>query len=199
MLGIMKTVNIYFFNDLSDKAKQKAIEQNRDINIFHDWYEIVYEDVSNIAEILGIDIENIYFSGFYSQGDGACFEGTYSYNKGAHKKIKEYAPNDETLHKIATQLWDLQSENFYRLSATIKHSGHYYHKYCTDIDVYNENDSMYHADEETAEFVRERLRDFMQWIYNSLEKEYEHLTSDEAVAETLAINEYEFKENGERF
>lgn len=186
------------FDKLSDETKQKAIEKNRDINVYYEWYEPIYEDVKRVGEILGIEIDKIYFSGFWSQGDGACFEGVYSYNKGAHKMIKEYAPKDETLHHLANQLWDLQSENFYKLSATIKHKGMYYHKYCTDIDVYNENDSMYYADNETAEFVRERLRDFMEWIYNMLEQEYEYITSDEAVAESLKANEYEFNEKGEK-
>jgi hypothetical protein len=39
----------------------------------------------------------------------------------------------------------------------------------------------------------------MRWIYKSLEREYNYLTSDEAVAESLDANEYdfEFNEDGE--
>ena len=35
-----------------------------------------------------------------------------------------------------------------------------------------------------------------RWIYNYLQKEYEHLLSDEEVFETIICNEYTFDENG---
>jgi hypothetical protein len=50
-------------------------------------------------------------------------------------------------------------------------------------------------DEELAE----ALRAFMKWIYRQLEREYDYLTSDEAIAESIIANEYEFTEEGERY
>jgi hypothetical protein len=38
--------------------------------------------------------------------------------------------------------------------------------------------------------------DLSQEIYKSLESEYDYLTSDEIIAESLIINEYEFTEDG---
>ena len=136
----MKTVTIqmYQFNDLSDTAKEKVLENFRDINVgFDGWSDDATEDAEEIGRILGIDIENIYFSGFSSQGDGACFEGRYSYRKGSGKELIGYAPKDKELHRIARDIFNLQRRNFYRLEAKVKHSGHYYHKRCTEIDVFN--------------------------------------------------------------
>src|SRR3546814_8987198 len=77
----------------------------------------------------------IWFSGCWSQGDGACFEGDYSYAKGALATIRRYAPKDVALHRIADALGSIQRRNFYQLSARISHRGRYYHEYSMDIVV----------------------------------------------------------------
>lgn len=188
-------INLYKFNELSEDAQKKAIEKLRDVNIHSDWHDSVYEDAKQIGQILGIHINNIYFSGFCSQGDGACFTGSYSYSKKAHKKIREYAPKDEELHCIADRLFDLQSKHFYGINAEVEHRGHYYHEMCTYISVYSVfTDGLLYYD--LTEDVKDVLRDFMRWIYRQLEKEYEYMTSDEAIAETLRINEYDFTIEG---
>jgi len=131
------TKYVYKFDELSESAKQKAIDDYRQDGIDYDWYDAVYEDARQIGEILGIKIDNIYFSGFSNQGDGACFEGSYAYTKGNTKEIKDHAPQDEELHRIARELQKLQKKNFYSLSAKVKQSGHYSHEYCTEIEVYD--------------------------------------------------------------
>ena len=47
----MKTIkiNLFEFNELSEQAKQRAIEKNYDINVEHDWWEFTYEDAKNIG------------------------------------------------------------------------------------------------------------------------------------------------------
>ena len=186
------TKEVYKFEELNEETQERVIEDNRDINVDYQWWDFSFDDIKEIGKILGINIKNIYFSGFYSQGDGACFEGDYSYEKESVKKIKEYAPLDEELHKIAKDLYLLQKKHFYRLSANVEHNGHYYHEFCTNITVYDDNIS-----DDTTEGIKEILRSFMQWIYSTLEKECEYLTSDEAIKDTIIANEYEFTEEGE--
>ncbi|MES2727569.1 MAG: antitoxin of toxin-antitoxin stability system [Bacteroidota bacterium] len=191
---------IYKFEELSADAQRKVIEDNYDINTDYEWYDCVYEDAKEIGKIIGLDIDKIYFSGFSSQGDGACFKGSYSYQKECVKKIKEYAPIDEKLHSIAERLYNIQKENFYKISATIKQSGHYYHEYCTAINVYKDGDFMYFdGADKVEEEITDCLRDFMRWIYKTLDAEYEYLTSEDAIRETLEANEYEFTKDGNRF
>ena len=47
--------------------------------------------------------------------------------------------------------------------------------------------------------VVEALRDLARWLYRQLDCEYAHITSDEAVDETIAINMWTFTAGGERF
>lgn len=205
--------NVFQYDELDDRAKERA----RDWYSRHvfedscDW-EFVYEDAANVAEILGIDLRqrrvqlmggghryepSIYFSGFWSQGDGACFEGTHRYAKGATKKIREYAPQDKELHSIADELQAVQKRHFYKLVASMSHTGHYCHSGCMSVEVYHIDDE-YRDIGDAEDDIRQLMRDFADWIYDRLESEYDYQTSDEAVEEAIRANEYEFDENGER-
>ncbi|MCK5603675.1 antitoxin of toxin-antitoxin stability system [Candidatus Pacearchaeota archaeon] len=194
---------VFKFDELSEKAQQTAIEKLYNLNTDYNWWD--YEDAKQAAACIGIEIDDIWFSGFSSQGDGACFEGSYSYQKGGVKAIKDCAPQDERLHQIAMNLQETQRKSFYGLSATVKHSGHYYHEYCTDISVSECRtlrdgcESEGYASIEAHEAIEEALRDFMRWIYKQLEKDYYYLTSEEAIKESIEANEYEFTGNGERY
>jgi hypothetical protein len=187
---------VYQFDELNEDAKEKAREWWREGGMDYEWYDAVYEDAKAIGELMGIEIDKIYFSGFSSQGDGACFEGSYAYAKSSVKAVIEYAPQDSELHRIVKALAAIQKLNFYQLTATVKHSGHYYHEFCTNIDAQRADDSF--ATEGLDE-LKELLRDFMHWIYRQLETEYDYLNSDEQVDETIRINEYTFTEDGNRF
>lgn len=211
----MRTVEteVYKFDELSDRAKEKARDWYRQTALDYDWYDSVYEDAATCGNILGIDLNQkpvklmgggtrcdpaIYFSGFSSQGDGACFEGTYSYAKGAAKKIREHAPQDTELHRIADELQALQRRYFYSLEATMKHRGHYSHSHCMEFTVTAERDNLPPLTGDAEDALPELMRDFADWIYSQLEKEYEWLMSDEQVDESIRANEYEFEEDGSR-
>lgn len=188
---------LFAFNELPEDAQRRALEDLYDINTQDSfWYEYILDDAKEIGAIMGIDIDQIYFSGSSPQGDDACFTGTYSYKKGAVKAVKEYAPLDETLHKIAQDLFEVQKRNFYGLSAIVSHSGHYYHRYCTDIAVDYDSPNCQELSDEAESDIIDTLRDFMHWIHSSLEAEYYYLTSEEAIKDTIDANDYEFTENG---
>ena len=141
---------VYRLNELSDAAKDKARAWYREGGFDYDWYDAVYEDFQRIAEILGLNLKTrtvrlmgggtrqepcIWHLGFWSQGDGACFESWYSYRKHAPRLIREHAPQDTELHRIADALQAVQRRNFYQLCADASHRGHYYHEYCMAISV----------------------------------------------------------------
>jgi len=197
MTQIIETT-VYSFDELSDAAKEKARDWYREGALDYDWYDSVYSDAKEAGRILGIEITDIFFSGFCSQGDGACFEGRYSYAKQSAKKIREYAPQDTILHSIADSLQAIQAESFYSLEASVKHRGHYSHEFCTDIDVFDGRSGDC-APVDVAEAITKELRRLMKWIYRQLEADYDYLNSDESVDETIKINEYTFTESGRRF
>ena len=206
-----QTITIYKFDELSDEAKQTAIDGNRYWNVQDfDWWDSSYEYFAEAAGLFGLDIRQtrkslmdgtfrydptIFFSGFSSQGDGACFEGEYSYKKGAIKATKQALPTDSYLLRLVRDLQALQQRNFYQLTATVKHRGHYNHSGCMDITVDRADGKAFSGGDE--ESLKQLFRDFADWIYSHLEKEYDYLTSDESVAESLSANEIEFTEEGQ--
>ena len=213
MPDIIETT-VYRLDELSDAAKDNARAWYREGGFDYDWYAFVFEDFQRIAEILGIRLKTraarlygggtrqepqISFTGFWSQGDGASYQALYAFRKNATREIRGYAPKDTRLHAIADDLQVAQRRNFYQLRADVSHRGHYYHEYCMAISVERDSPTWQDMTDDAEEVVTEALRDLARWLYRQLEQEYDHLSSDEAVDETIAANEYTFTEAGRRF
>ena len=196
MKNITKTTTVYNFDELTETAQNNALELNRDINISPWWFDCTTEDFKEIGSKIGIDIDDIYFSGFWSQGDGACFTGNYSYKKGAVKTIKKEYPHWQELHDIAQQLQSEQKRFFYGITTTVNNKGHYNHENSVQIESYDNNKEDYASESCT---IGDTLQDFMRLIYSTLEKEYNYHTSDDAVKEYLIEHEFQFLECGEEY
>lgn len=197
-----KVINIYKFNELSDKAKEKALDNARDraSEDFSDFYgEDIQLQAIEIGALMGIEITKIFWSGFSSQGDGACFIGEYKYLAGAVEKIKEYAPNDKRLLEIAVSLSNAQVRHEGQLTASIssRNGSRYCHENTVTIDVdHPDEDLTYNCYAEESEAIREALKDFMRWIYKQLSEDYFYQISNEALIENINANDYEFTEDG---
>ncbi len=213
MPSVIETT-VYGFEELSDAAKDAARAWYREGGFDYDWYDAVYEDFQRIAKIVGLDLKTrsvrlmdggtrhdprIWFTGFWSQGDGACFETKYSYRKGASIRIRDYAPQDVELHRIADALGAIQRRNFYQLCAEATHRGRYYHEYSMAISVTRGSPTGQDMTGDAEVSVIEALRDLARWLYRQLEREYGYLSSDEVVDEAIAANGYTFTEAGRRF
>lgn len=204
---------VYRLDELSDEAKEKARAWYRAGAFDHDWYDCVYEDFERICKILGIRLDTraarlygggtrgkpcIWFSGFSSQGDGACYEGRYSHAKAAPRKIREHAPKDDELHRIADALQAIQRRNFFQLHAVVTHRGRAHHELSMAISVERDSPVSQKMTSNAEDTVIEALRDLACWLYRQLEREYEYLTSDAVVDEAIVANEYNFTEDGHR-
>ena len=198
MRTIMVEKALYQFHELPEDAKQYAISTYWG----EDWdYESVFYDAKQIGKCMGIDIDDIYFRGFGSQGDGACFTGYYRYAKAGVKAVMEYAPQDKELHRIAKELQDVQKKYFYKLRSEIKHRGHYYHEMGMSIETIHTDGDMNRYDcrgpsDDDENDIKEALSDFARWIYTRLEEQYRYETSEEAVLEACEANGYEFDSKG---
>lgn len=211
VITIEKTV--FKFDELESSAKETALDYFRCSIETYDYSESVLDDAETIAALIGIDFDTvqvplmngsfrtkpkIYWSGFSSQGDGASFLGCYEYKKGAAKAVKAHAPSDKKLHAIVDDLQAAQKKHFYSLYARIasgRLANHYCHENTVSIEVTDSRDE-YRDIGDSEEKIAECMRDFMRWIYRQLEAEYEYQTSEEAIKETIASNEYEFTESG---
>jgi hypothetical protein len=191
---ITKQYEGYTFAELGEDAKNRVRSWYCEDLPY--WDEFIKEDFKTIAGLMGVAVKNIYYSGFWNQGDGAMFTGSYSYAKGSVQAVKGYAPKDETLHKIAEALRDLQRPYFYGLSATVKHHGHYYHENSNIVTVHNDL-TWQEVDDSTEVGIAEALRDLMMWLYRQLEAEYSYQTSDESIEESAAANEWYFTKRGQ--
>ena len=205
---------VYELEELREAAKEQARAWYRETCLDHAWHDCVYEDFETICRILGITLKtspvklmgggtrekaHVFFQGFWSQGDGASFEGSWSHAAGSARAIRTHAPRDAELHGIADVLQAVQRRNFYQLNATIRQRGRHCHEYTMAIEVERDSPTWQPMTDGTEDTVVEALRDLARWLYRQLEREYEYLTSDAAVDETIAANGFTFTETGRRF
>lgn len=190
------------FDALDERDKAKILDKHRHWNTEVDWWDSAYDRFKEDMDAKGIHVTNIYFSGFSSQGDGACFEGAV-YDWPVFLKALGY--DNHVLIDFAKDTW----------SFNVKHRGHYYHENCTSFHMefplpedYEEWDflQVYGCGEELrdaalitalsvhsgnaleAQFT-DAFKDHMRDLYRRLEEEHEYLTSDEVVLETLDAND----------
>lgn len=190
------TVQAYTFSELSDKAKDKARQYHHDAYMSDGfWYRGILDDAKEVGKILGFDIDNIFFSGFGSQGDGASWAGDYRYEKGAPAKVADYTGNNAELIRIAHGLQDIQRRHFYKLRASVSRAGYYSHSHTMRADVEDSSDPYRDVGNADGELLK-LFRDFAGWVYNNLWTDYDHLTSDEAIAEDFDANEVLFTADG---
>lgn len=195
-------MKVYKFDELSEYAKERAIEKNREINVeYWEWYDSVYDTFKEKYSDL-FEITNIYFRGFWSQGDGAMFE----YDGITDKLIDEFIAQlkfSPLRKKIVKDLvyFSGSGEQYGRYSHehSCKHSINVEHNYQVSWGRYPNIDSLLDDLQIMFEaFIEERYIELAQELYSMLQSEYEWLTSDEEISETLIANEYEFNETGER-
>lgn len=213
MPSIIETT-VYEFHELSDDAKEKARAWFREGLGDWDWHEFIFDDFEEICRILGFSLKTrsvrlmgggtrqkpcIYFSGFSSQGDGACFEASYAYEKGAPRRIREHAPNECVLHRIADELQEAQRKSFFQLRGESRHRGRYYHAYSMDISVERDSPAAQSISSSAEETVAESFRDLAVWLYRQLEREWDYMMGDDYADDGIVANEYTFTESGGRF
>lgn len=183
------------WDQLDKSSQQKLIDKYRDIDTDHGWWEYVYEQFKEKCNELGIEVDKIYFSGFWSQGDGACFEGSVR----DWEKFLTGMGKPE-LYEVTKKLEASDSSMDIHPMMSWTHSGHYYHEYCVtfDSDLYIENP--YDANDDPLRHTAwgavhgdggplyphedamiDHIRGLMRNLYKQLECEYDDLSSDEQV------------------
>jgi len=168
----MKTIeiNLYKFQELSEEAKQNAIEKLSNINVSHEWWDSTYEDAKNV----GIKLQ--YFE--LDRNKSATGEFIDSPQEVANKIIKEHGEQCET-HKTALKfLSEIEKINSREVGNTEEEE-----RQEADIEDVNE------------EFLKDILHDYA----NILQEECEYLQSEEAIIETIEANEYDFTEDGKLY
>lgn len=169
----MRTIRtkVYKFDELTPEAQWKAIENLADINVMHEWWEFIYEDAKQIGLIINSFDEHS-CTGKLEVSLMECCDLI-------HKNHGEQCAT----YKTATDFELKWNELVTKYSDGIT----------TDkVSEENESDFDNQADELETEFKHSLLEDYRIL----LNREYEYLTSREAIEESIRANEYEFLPNG---
>lgn len=178
------TVTGYRLNELTPAAQTAAFKEWLENN--NDTFDgdYVVEDMIECARPLGIEIEHIYWSGFFQ----ACFVGAYSYNPHWKKLLENYCPNYLELKEIGERLESVH--NIYGEYSAVIYKTNYRndHENSVEISVEAENEDNLIQLQIEVEYI---LKDFMREIYRRLQEEYEYSQS-EANFQELANDVYDW-------
>jgi hypothetical protein len=195
------TVQVYQFEELSDKAKEKAREWFKDKVLNNDFQhetDSITESFEEKLEEYGYPTDNVNWSLSYSQGDGMAFYGRI-----------------DTLEKVAERLLDERKLKRFKtlvnagleLILNIKRNsyGSHYSHYNTmyiDSDIYPSficNGNYKKIEKFCEEFIELIIKD-VKSVSKELEasgyKQIEYYYSNEYVDQEIIGNEYEFTEEG---
>lgn len=185
-----ETKEIYTFEELSEKVQQKVIEKNRLINIDDAgyWYMCIFWNWQDRLAEKGFSDAKIWFSGFCSQGDGACFD--------ADVNLDVFLADNKFRHlrKVKDHIFvSIKKNNF---------AFRYSHEKTRYVDCYIDGPAtgatarLDALVEKLAETIESERYSLSCEIYRDLRDSYNSMISDEAVKERLVENDYEFYEDG---
>jgi hypothetical protein len=166
----------------------------------YDWWDDLYEDFTTDCAKLGIRVNDITFSGFYLQSDGAAFTGrVYVYEWMEHKGFDVTHPaaylacrDDGSYVRLETGRGNNMRANLEEYTNQTAPSGIF-----TGLDqeaweyLVEEQISDLSLEDEVLSFCEELAHK----LYIDLRDEYDHLTSEEMFIEHCEANEVTFEEN----
>jgi hypothetical protein len=204
---------LYTYDELAPAAQASAREWYREV-VARDPCRLEYAegDISHTLEALGVvlDTHGLVWSGFWSQGDGASFTGTWTYDPDALARVRADQPGDGRLHAAiddllaaahtiaSTPAWGGVRPTIW---ADVTRRAHrLVHEHSVEIGVWamstEGTECAIGGAQEGA--VVDALRDLMRWAYRQLEAEHEYQNSDEAIGEMIECHAYEFLATGRR-
>lgn len=161
-----KQYEVYTLGEVLDKA----IEKQWDINVDYEWWKDVYEDAKMVnIKITGFDLDRASYCKIKvidTYETAHLIIDSHGLECDTYKLATEFLANRDKLVDEAPKDEDEEFENEYELDGKLD-----------DLD---------------SEFVGALSEEYRIM----LQKEYDYLTSREAIEETLRANEYEFYADG---
>ena len=180
-------VRLYSFEELSEESKKKAIQENINTNVDHEWWDDIYSN----AEEQGIEIES------FDTGRGNSCEIKLIQNISS---VAENMVYTYTLNNVEEQIDIVKEsisflEDYRRLNRVIEALSELEEgdlKELLDID-----EALTDSKEELNDITEEYKKNLSNFFLGTLRDHYEYLTSDEAIKDYLIHNQGEvFKEDG---
>lgn len=205
------------FLQLSYRAKSHAVTEYGQPP--DDWYEEIINRAKEEAPARGFNIDEVLFTGFHSQGDGASWTGFVDLVAfiAYHSKPED---KDYAEHTILVELikdgWCEEKVEISRIGFYYNHSG--------TMRSAGIDDRLYYADELSAidrgileganvqelaksidyeyllnqldEWLLGKAQKYADEIFKQLKEEYEHYTSEEYFKDLCDINGWRFDQRG---
>ena len=165
------TRTLYLFSELSTSARDRAIEKLWDLNTDHEWWDYTYDDATTAGlKITSFDIDRHDISGRFIESAEACAQAIQD----------NHGPDCDT-RKCADAYLAIRD-------SVIDNA---------PKDENGEFESERNLDDKLDDLDKEFRHDILEEYLSILSKEYDYLTTREAIEETVEANEYEFTEKGD--
>lgn len=214
----------FTYEELTPKAQEKALAWFGE-SLDYEWWQHVYANAKEDGKEKGFDIEDIRFSGFWSQGDGASWTGEVDIKQFLEHHLKEDHPDYSRYFVLQAILNEGNGWVEQRANVT-RYGFHYVHSNTMRLDSidFSGVDYLEAASEERLqeegplqraniyqlwqgidgaalldaleEWVIEEARAFADKIYKDLEAEHDDLTSEESLLSAAYANGWRFDEDG---
>lgn len=197
------------YKELSDTAKEHAFERHQEYAVSGDyyWWESTEEYWAEKLESLGIytSTQQMFFSGFGNQGDGACFTGSINLREflEAHLDLKK----EHAKLYMAVIPFDGRGAacEYFDIELTRHGSTNYNHEKSVHLGSWDLNILPELDDEEGEDYERLfvdaeadiewQCREYMKELYRELEAEHDYQQSIECFLGE--VNYKDFDEEGE--
>lgn len=213
-------VEVFKYEELTPQAQQRARDWYIE-GMDYEWWEGVYETAKEDGKEQGFYIDKIYFSGFYSQGDGASWIGQVDVRQWLEEHEKD---------SIGLSAWcALIQEGVISMHCkVVANNSHYCHESTMQFaDIVDETDGFVDeyvmvdpsifkgmqiqnlfdiidtdpncpikSTEGLTQAITESGRQYAKDIYHRLREEYEYLCSEEMMLDHFNCNDYHFTDEG---
>lgn len=182
-------------NQLEGRAKEKALDWLRQEES-DSWSDVYSDDVLDRMKEAApeyFQIDDINYSGFWSQGDGASWTGSVN----VPLFCQQHGLENYTQFVDSGAIED---------TAKINQQGHYSHEGTMSLDLYihenytdtpEEEQELIEASNVLEKQILEEAKDYAKKIYRELEQAYEFYTGEENLTETAEANDWVFYGDGE--
>ncbi len=215
--GRLVSVRVYKFDELPKEIQEKVLDKHRGINVDYDWWDMDGLVDFNEQDFKDAGVQPLPkdWSDRKLMPDKIHYEGVeypaytglikYSHkdmyfdlDRGQYLQLNDIKVMDDNVFrkflKIPDKLWNKVSYHFENkrneYSTTLEFRDN-------DGENFEESQLLSRSDIDTLTNAQEKWSDKMHEALKMLRDTYDSSQSDEAVADTLRANEYEFKENGE--
>jgi hypothetical protein len=191
------------------KRFEKEYERWREYAADWDWHEWAEDEIKADMKAHGIEVDRFLWSGFYSQGDGAAFEGRV--NLADWMRVTKSNEEQTFAEKYPALYLACKQDGSY---ASVRNANRGFYMYVNteeslwgtepcgifsqlDKDAWDELVNDQYNCAALEEEVRTTCERFMSDFYNTLRDEYENITSEDAFVASCEANDITFEIEGE--